>query len=466
MKILPVLVVEDDLDLQEALCTTIRMAGYTVLSAADGETALAVLEKHEVGLVVSDVQMRPMDGLTLLQRAKAINPELPVLLMTAYGEVDKAVAAMRAGACDYLLKPFEPSRLLAQIKAHLLQGVDYESAGIVARDPRTCALLSLVRRVASSPATVMLTGESGSGKEVLAKFIHQQSPRAGKPFIAINCAAIPEHLLEATLFGFEKGAFTGASQSQPGKFEQAQGGTLLLDEISEMPLGLQAKLLRVLQEREVERVGGNKAIPLDIRLLATSNRNMKETVSKGTFREDLYYRLNVFPIEIPPLRERPLDIVPLAQRIIADSASSERRVPVLSASAIAALTAYSWPGNVRELGNVIQRAAILADNLIEAKHLNLSLEDSGATGASEIRQDTEMPLIPQPVTSVPDKGATRDRPHDMKSLERAHIMETLAAVNGSRKLAVQRLGISERTLRYKLQQYRLSEQADSGTKNA
>jgi two-component system response regulator FlrC len=439
MTTLPVLVVEDDRDLLEALCATLGLAGYTALAAADGEAALNLLRQQQVGLVVSDMQMEPMDGLTLLQKMKVINPGLPVLLMTAYGEIEKAVAAMRAGACDYLLKPFAPENLSAQVERYLLPAIDPGSAGIIATDPHTVALLSLARRVAKSCATVMLTGESGSGKEVLARFIHCHSPRAGQPFVAINCAAIPEHLLEATLFGHEKGAFTGATQSRPGKFEQAQGGTLLLDEISEMPPGLQAKLLRVLQEREVERVGGRKAIALDIRLLATSNRNMPTLVARGGFREDLYYRLNVFPIAIPPLRERVLDIVPLAQHILDSStARLEQGRMMLSESAVARLMAHPWPGNVRELQNVIQRAMILApEGVIEVEHLNLS-----GNVTTESGKESGAGVVPAPF--------------DIKSLERAHIMETLVAVNGSRKLAVQRLGISERTLRYKLQQYRLA----------
>jgi len=324
------------------------------------------------------------------------------------------------------------------VECYMLPVADQGSAGVIARDPRSAALLSLAQRVATSAATVMLTGESGSGKEVLARFIHRHSDRAARPFVAINCAAIPENLLEATLFGYERGAFTGATQSQPGKFEQAQGGTLLLDEISEMPLALQAKLLRVLQEREVERVGGRKTIALDVRLLATSNRDMEAMVARGGFREDLYYRLNVFPIVIPPLRERPLDIVPLAQHILGSHTGRPDRSPVtLTESAAARLIGYSWPGNVRELENVIQRAMILAPgDVIEPEHLSLPRCAVSGEGAQQ-------------------HGGAAPAFLDIKSLERAHIMETLVAVNGSRKLAVQRLGISERTLRYKLQQYRL-----------
>jgi two-component system response regulator FlrC len=300
----------------------------------------------------------------------------------------------------------------------------------------------------------MLTGESGCGKEVVARFIHRQSPRSEQPFIAINCAAIPDHLLEATLFGYEKGAFTGASQSQPGKFEQAQGGTLLLDEISEMPLALQAKLLRVLQEREVERVGGRKAIPLDIRLIATSNRDMAAMVAKGGFREDLYYRLNVFPIVIPPLRERPMDIVPMAQRILDENdGRADKSALQLSGEAAARLTQHNWPGNVRELENVIQRAMILAlADVIEIEDLNLpQIEAVEELVEIVVKQKNDLD------SNANEDADTDESQMDMKSLEKAHIIETLNAVNGSRKLAVKRLGISERTLRYKLQQYRLTE---------
>lgn len=434
MRNLPVLIVEDDPDLLEALCATLKLDGYTTLAASSGEQAIDLLRTHPAGLVISDVQMRPMDGYTLLQAIKRSHPWIPVVLMTAYGEVDKAVAAMRSGASDYLLKPFDPHSLLAHVRHYLLTVSDEDESEIVAEDPRTLTLLSLAKKVAATSATVMLTGESGSGKEVLARFIHRHSPRASRPFVAINCAAIPENLLESTLFGYEKGSFTGASQAQAGKFEQANGGTLLLDEISEMPLGLQAKLLRILQEREVERIGGSKPVKLDIRLIATSNRDMPMYVQEGRFREDLYYRLNVFPLEILPLRERLQDIVPLAQRIL------DRSAPrcVLAQSAIRSLERYTWPGNVRELENVIQRAMILAAGSIEAEHLNLPGSSARDTFRGEAQREGDSPL------------------RDIKSLERDHILQTLAAVNGSRKLAVQKLGISERTLRYKLQQYRLA----------
>ncbi len=438
MKTLPVLIVEDDQDLQEAICATMKLAGYQALAASNGDEAMAILQECPVGIVVSDVQMKPIDGLTLLKKIKVFNPELPVLLMTAYREIDKAVTAMRIGACDYLLKPFDPDSLLTHVERYALSEFEQDDQ-VIARDPRTRALLSLAKRVAKSPATVMLTGESGCGKEVIARYIHRHSLRSTKPFIAINCAAIPENLLEATLFGYEKGAFTGAAQAQPGKFEQAEGGTLLLDEISEMPLELQAKLLRVLQEREVERVGGHKIIKLDIRVLATSNRDMMAIVNSGQFREDLFYRLNVFPIEIPSLRERHLDIEPLAQRILNMAITDSKRLPCkITKEAISRLIQYPWPGNVRELENVMQRALILATDTIEPEHINLPKVSLQGSSNDDINEKNVEPPT-----------------HDIKSLERKHILETLAAVNGSRKLAVKKLGISERTLRYKLQQYRL-----------
>jgi two-component system response regulator FlrC len=448
VKTLPILIVEDDSDLREALCDTLALSGYEVIGVADGHAALTELERRTVGLVVTDVQMQPMDGHTLLREIKSAYPYLPVLLMTAYGVIDKAVEAMRAGACNYITKPFEPDKLLAEVTRYMLPAPAEEAGEVIAEDSRSRELFSLAQRVAGTIATVMITGESGTGKEVVARYIHRHSPRAGGPFVAINCAAIPENLLESTLFGHEKGAFTGAQQSQPGKFEQAQGGTLLLDEVSEMPLALQAKLLRVLQEREVERVGGRKSIALDVRVLATSNRDLEAEVKRGGFREDLYYRLNVFPLVMPALRERKEDIVPLARQFVSRFAASFGRSGIsLSDDAVRQLTQYGWPGNIRELENVIQRALILAPgDTIEVPHLHLP-----QTAKAEQSQTGE----------TMKAEAAESRPLDMKSLERVHILEALEAVNGSRKLAAQRLGMSERTLRYKMQQYR-EENAASG----
>jgi two-component system response regulator FlrC len=347
-----------------------------------------------------------------------------------------------------MLKPFEPKTLIEQITRYAMPPPAAD--GVVAADPKTRETLLLAARVARTDATVLLTGESGVGKEVFARYIHDQSARAAGPFVAINCAAIPDNLLEATLFGYEKGAFTGAQNAQAGKFEQANGGTLLLDEISEMPLGLQAKLLRVLQEREVERVGGKKPVALDIRVLATSNRDMAAEVQCGRFREDLFYRLNVFPLEIPALRQRPGDILPLARHCLARQAAAARRTARFAAAAEARLTAHSWPGNVRELENVVQRALIMSGGeLIEAENLPLG----GAVAAPMTATDSP----PAPVLSAPaimETRASAGIPANMKDLERQHILDTLIKVGGSRKKAVALLGISERTLRYKLSQYR------------
>ncbi|WP_265948191.1 sigma-54-dependent transcriptional regulator [Dechloromonas sp. A34] len=444
---LPILVVEDDASLREAIGDTLELAGRPYVAVDGGEAALKVLNEQAFSIVVSDVRMMPMDGISLLKEIRTRLPHLPVVLMTAYAEVDKAVDAMRAGACDFLLKPFEPQALLAHINKYELPETG-ESAGVVAIDPASRELFAIAQRVAQTDATVLLTGESGVGKEVVARFIHRHSARKNGPFVAINCAAIPDSLLEATLFGYEKGAFTGAQQAQAGKFEQAQDGTLLLDEVTEMPMSLQAKLLRVLQEREVERVGGKKPVPLNIRIIATSNREMAEAVAKGVFREDLYYRLNVFPVEIPALRQRREDIVPIARHFAVDHGGRLGRSGVsLSPAAEAVMVAHDWPGNVRELENVIQRALILSTGAtIGPEHLHLAPRPGFATAPqTAARGEVSATTLP---------AEAEKRADNMKDLEREHILRTLAEVGGSRKLAIERLGISERTLRYKLQQYR------------
>jgi two-component system response regulator FlrC len=442
---LPVLVVEDDPNLREAVCDTLELAGQTSVSAPGGEEALRLLETQAVSLVVSDVRMLPMDGIALLKEIRSRHPHLPVVLMTAYAEVDRAVEAMRSGACDFLLKPFEPRALLEHVARYRLPETMNDDERMVAADPASRNLFALAARVAQTDTTVLLTGESGVGKEVVARYIHHHSARRDGPFVAINCAAIPDSLLEATLFGYEKGAFTGAQQAQAGPFEQAQDGTLLLDEVTEMPLVLQAKLLRVLQEREVERVGGKKPVALNIRLIATSNRDMAEAVAKGVLREDVYYRLNVFPLLIPALRQRPDDIVPLARRFLAEHAARANRSGLrLSPSAEEALRRHAWPGNVRELENVIQRAVILASgDAVEAEALHLA----ASPGGGAISHALPAAPIPLPVADTPKTGNIRD-------LEREHILETLASAGGSRKLASERLGMPERTLRHKLKQYR------------
>ena len=438
-----ILVVEDDEALRDALLITLESAGYRVSGASGGSEALLLLERGQYQMVVSDLRMSPMDGLQLLGEIRGRKQGLPVMLMTAFGDVDKAVAAMRGGACDFMLKPFEPKALIEQIERYAIPPA---SEGVIAIDHKTREVLLLAARVAKSAATVLLTGESGTGKEVFARYIHDQSLRSKGAFVAINCAAIPDNLLEATLFGHEKGAFTGAQSAQAGKFEQADGGTLLLDEISEMPLSLQAKLLRVLQEREVERVGGKKPIPVDIRVLATSNRNMMAEVAAGRFREDLYYRLNVFPIAIPSLRERPDDVVPLASHFLALHGARQGRIAKISSGAAAKLAGHFWPGNVRELENVIQRALILASGeVIESDHLLLPESNKKFEAAPPAVMTEKIPELPRGGFTGDEQADSDEIPSNMKDLERQHILETLAKVSGSRKKAIELLGISERT---------------------
>lgn len=447
-----VLLVEDDHALREALADTLCLAGHRFQAVASAEAALEALSKASFSLVVSDVNMPGMDGHRLLAAVRARHPHLPVLLMTAHGTVERAVDAIRQGAADYLVKPFEPRTLLELVDRHALGRLG-EEEGPVAADPSSRHLLELAARVARSDSTVLMSGESGTGKEVLARYIHQQSARADKPFIAINCAAIPDNMLEATLFGHEKGAFTGAIAAQPGKFELADGGTLLLDEISEMPLGLQAKLLRVLQEREVERVGARKPIALDIRVLATTNRDLAGEVAAGRFREDLYYRLSVFPLAWRALRERPADILPLAERLLAKHARKMNHGLVqFSEAARASLVAYPWPGNVRELDNAIQRALILQQGgSIQPEDLCLGTPIGLSPSAVFLPRSTAAVPVATPSLPMADAGALGE---DMRRHEFQMIIDTLRAERGRRKEAAERLGISPRTLRYKLAQMR------------
>ncbi|MBH3460608.1 sigma-54-dependent transcriptional regulator [Pseudomonas putida] len=441
-----VLLVEDDRALRQALGDTLEIGGFDYRAVGSAEEALDAVAEEAFGLVVSDVNMPGMDGHQLLAQLRRHHPQLPVLLMTAHAAVERAVEAMRQGAADYLVKPFEPKALLSLVDRHAAGHLGAEEEGPVASEPASRQLLELAARVARSDSTVLISGESGTGKEVLARYIHQRSARAAQPFVAINCAAIPDNMLEATLFGHEKGAFTGAIAAQAGKFEQAEGGTLLLDEISEMPLGLQAKLLRVLQEREVERVGGRKPITLDIRVLATTNRDLAGEVAAGRFREDLYYRLSVFPLAWRPLRERSADILPLAERLLAKHVGKMKHAPVrLSAEARACLQAHAWPGNVRELDNALQRALILQQGgVIEAADFCLA----GAIPLSPASSDiTE----PSSLESASESSGLGD---DMRRHEFQMIIDTLRAERGRRKEAAERLGISPRTLRYKLAQMR------------
>jgi two-component system response regulator FlrC len=400
-------------------------------------------------LVISDVQMPGPNGYQLLSSIKQLRPDLPVVLMTAYGTVAQAVAAMREGATDYIVKPFDAQALIEMARRQLaLRVVPNE---LVAVAPESKRLVALARKIAENDATVLITGESGTGKEVYARFIRDHSGRAAAPYVAINCAAIPENMLEATLFGYEKGAFTGALGAHAGKFEQAQGGTLLLDEISEMDLGLQAKILRVLQEREVERLGSSRTISLDVRLIATSNRDLPEEVRAARFRADLYYRLNVMSLRLPPLRERRGDILPLARRAIQACARGGQAALSLSADAERKLLQHDWPGNARELTNIVQRAAWLASGgIIHAADLDTGAATEGAAGTDAPGVQPGFPAAEQ--TAVPLRAREIGLDHDLKVRERELILATLRVTGGSRKLTAERLGISPRTLRYKLQQ--------------
>ena len=434
-----ILIIEDDATLRDAISDTLLNVGYQVTAMPDAKAALTHLQNNAVDLIISDVQMPGINGDELLRTVRQSNFELPIILMTAYGTIEHAVAAMQNGANEYLVKPFAAEALLTTVARYLDNATDSIDTAVVS-DPVSQQLYNLAAKVAGSHVSVLINGESGVGKEVLARFIHQNSSRNQQPFIAINCAAIPENMLEAVLFGYEKGAFTGAHQRTIGKFELAQNGTLLLDEISEMDLGLQAKLLRVLQEQEVERLGGRKPIALDVRVLATTNRNLRDEVAAGTFREDLFYRLNVFPLTIAPLRERRQDIIPIAEALLSKHhrrlASGTGVLPVLSDVAKQKLFDHQWPGNIREMENVIQRALVVSQSAtITEQDLFLELEIQTAVADNH--------LAVSPILS-----------NDLKLHEQELILQALNKGNGSRKYAAETLGISPRTLRYKLSKMR------------
>ena len=451
MKQYDVLIVEDDTALAEALCDTLEVAGYSVLSAKNGTEALSQLQKSVVSLVLSDVQMPVMDGLQLLQNIRQKFEQLPVLLMTAYGTIPRAVEAMQAGATDYLIKPFEAKTLISKV-ADLIVALPKVQQERVVADDLMKKLYGLANKVAKTNVTILLEGESGSGKEVLARYIHRNSRYHSGPFEAINCAAIPENMLEAMLFGYEKGAFTGATQMMAGKFEQAQEGTLLLDEISEMDLGLQAKLLRVLQEKEVERLGSQRKIALNVRILATTNRKLRDYVQQGRFREDLYFRLNVFPIRIPPLRERVGDILPLAYELLARHSPSGNASYCFDAKAVKKLQGYHWPGNVRELENVVLRALILqSGGCIDADDLWFEEDEiSELSYRSSVSSDVSVPVETRAYDDGEDQVEIRSLGDGVRSAEEKIILQILNEVRGNRKVTAEKLGISPRTLRYKI----------------
>ncbi|WP_022853681.1 sigma-54-dependent transcriptional regulator [Thermodesulfatator atlanticus] len=404
--------------------------GASLAFAHDKKDALSLIEDREFSLALVNLENETTGRLAILKELSTYDPLLPVILFTATVDLEEAVAAVKQGAFDYRLLSTDPD-LLCEIALKAARETDHSftEGNFLTANKRLKALLTRLKEIAKSKATVLITGESGTGKEVLARFIHQESDRARGPFIAINCAALPENLLESELFGYEKGAFSGAFTRKLGKFELANGGTILLDEITEMPLALQAKFLRVLQEGEVDRLGGAYPVKIDVRVIATTNRDIAAEVAKGNFREDLYFRLNVIPVELPPLRERPEDIKLLAQKFCEDFAKKySREIKGFDQGVLEKLTQYSWPGNVRELKNLIERGVLLA------KGPWIRLED--LFPGSFKRNGKEIPLKP------------------LKEVEREMIMKALAAANGNRTKAAEILGISVRTLRNKLQVYR------------
>ncbi|MFO8072614.1 MAG: sigma-54 dependent transcriptional regulator [Polyangia bacterium] len=439
-----VLVVDDEEGIRSFLAEVLAGEGHEVAVAADGREALALFGRQSFHLMITDLKMPGMDGMELFRRAAEIAPETEVIVLTAHGTVETAVEAMKLGAADYLTKPLSGPDELRIVSARALerrrmrderQRIDAgeQEEDLIASDPVMRGVVEQLEKVAPTTATVLLSGESGTGKEIAARLVHRRSRRADGPFVAVNCAAISEQLVESEMLGHEKGAFTGATEQRRGRFELADGGTLFLDEIAELPAGLQAKLLRVLQERRFERVGGSRTIEVDVRLVAATNRDLEQELRAGRFREDLYHRLAVFPVRIPPLRERPADVEPLARHLLERIARQLGRPGLgLSKGALDKLRGYDWPGNVRELANALERAAILADG--------------GEIGADDVVLGPGAASRQEPLP----EGAT------LEDLERVAIERALDAVGGHRKKAAERLGIGLRTLYDKLKEYDLS----------
>ena len=452
------LVVDDEPQMLIAVNETMRRLGYGVTTAGSGMEALRRLKEKYYGLVITDMRMPEVSGLDLLRRIKNLAPQTPVVLLTAYGTVQNAVDAMREGAFDYLLKPFDAEALENVVRRALESGKKEKASRahhvIVTQDPIFSRTIELAAHAAESSATVLIEAESGTGKELLARMIHERSPRRSKPFVAVNCAALPENLLESELFGYEKGSFTGAAVSKPGKFELADGGTLLLDEIGEMAPILQAKLLRVLQEKEVDRIGGRAPVPIDVRVIATTNRDLMSLARQGEFREDLYYRLNVVRLGIPPLRERigdiPLLVDFFCRRYGSESGRSELKI---SPDALERLRMHSWPGNVRELENAIQRAAALsAGSVIEGSEIFLI--ESAKLMEQRSVPDVDVQSLSSSVSS--EERLNLSAGMTMREMEKLLICQTLADTGGNRTRAARSLGISLRTLRNKLNEFGLS----------
>ena len=442
MKNKRILVADDEYLMREGIREALINIGCKVDLASDGEEAIRLLKGGTYSMIITDVKMPKADGLDLLRAARRVCPDVPLLMMTAYGTVERAVEAMKMGAFDYILKPFSAEAVEKAVKKALGGGMQRPSdrceEGVITKDKKMLRLFEIAENVAVSDATVLIQGESGTGKEVLARFVHNKSARKDGPFIAVNCAALPENLLESELFGHERGAFTGALSKKPGKFELADKGTILLDEISEMNPLLQAKLLRVLQERVVDRVGSLRPKAVDVRVIATTNRDMKKMMSEGKFREDLFDRLNVFPLTIPPLRERVVDIMPLTRFFLEKYGGAGVEI---SKEAVKRLKASPWQGNVRELENIVQRALLLAGSgpILESQLFFKEEEKAGA-------QLKGMSPDVRPVVMV---GLS------VREMEKDLILSTLGELRGNRTKAANMLGISGRTLRNKLKEYEI-----------
>ncbi len=459
----PILLVEDKDSLRAMLRHALESQGHVVIEARDQNEAVEALRTGRPGLVLSDLRLTEGDGFGVLRAAKELDPEMPVVVMTAYGSIQDAVVAMKEGALDFLAKPVDPDHLLLLVERALSQRrlitenilLKEELAQrrgapqIIGEDPRLKQVTIAMHRAAVSDATVLIEGESGTGKELFARAVHALSPRADGPFVAINCAAIPETLLETELFGHEKGAFTGATQRKPGKFELAHRGTLFLDEIGDMPMTLQAKILRALEEKQFERVGGTSLLHVDVRVVAATNRNLKAAVAARQYREDLYFRLSVFPITIPPLRERPGDIALLARYFVDRFCRELRKKTVLAPDAIEAMQAYGWRGNVRELQNCMERAVILTDgDSIHARHLNLT-SHLHAPLAAEARSTG-------PWDDIDLSGSLADATRRVVTeVERRKFTQALAEANGSAGRAAEILQVSYKVFMQKARDFGL-----------
>jgi len=444
-----ILIVDDDHAHRTMLRTLIKGWGYSVNEADDGSTAIELVKEGPYDLILMDIRMIKVSGLEALAKIKAINPSIPIIIMTAYSSVESAVEALKNGAYDYLTKPLD----FDELKIAISRSMDhtrlkeenrilkenlgrFDSGDIIGRSPVMVSLMETVAQVAASEATILITGESGTGKEVIAGAIHSNSPRSRSPFIKLNCAAITETLLESELFGHEKGSFTGAYRRKEGRFRQAHGGSIFLDEVSEMSLAMQAKLLRVLQEKEFTRVGGEEILRVDVRLIAATNKDLAKEIETKRFREDLYYRLNVVALRVPPLRERKEDIPLLAQHFLSSfSEKNQKPIKGFTPKAMDRLIRYNWPGNVRELMNAVERGVVLS--------------------RADYIDDTDMPFF----SDDGEEAKGTDIPMDMplEEMERTTILRTLESVSGNKSEAARRLGITRRTLHQKLKKYGVME---------